>query len=281
MLTVDPVLDRNVADIDGLRYAIRRYLTHPAVLLAFALAPVMKVLGYMPLEYPALGVTGDIVAYTLRMAIYIMIAIRFEPVVLQWAIRRNLPFLWTGLAFFTVFLVAQFLLLHGIFNPRGTPGLDLDRLALIFGFSVFLTAKLGFIVEREVRPLLGRDPNLVPFFWAVPRHKLTEVPAALIDDGLGGRIRSLQAQNQYVRVTSDQGSNLLRMSLTQAIAKLPPDSGCQVHRSWWVSHAELRDARFIPEDGILLAADGQSYPVGRTYQADVTRRLAPMRMAAE
>lgn len=82
----------------------------------------------------------------------------------------------------------------------------------------------------------------------------------------------LQMEDHYVRVHSDAGSQLVLMSLSQAIAGLDGVEGLQTHRSWWVAKAAVTG---VVEDGRnlrLVLKNGLEAPVSRT-------RVAALRIA--
>lgn len=94
----------------------------------------------------------------------------------------------------------------------------------------------------------------------------------------GGRIISMQAQNQYVDILRPSGHQLVRATLTEMISRQPPDSGLQVHRSWWVGLGELRGAR-LDAQARLVGASGAVYPVARNRLSAVKAYLAASRTA--
>jgi hypothetical protein len=91
---------------------------------------------------------------------------------------------------------------------------------------------------------------------------LRRIPARL-----GREVLCLQMEDHYVRVHTSQGSDLVLMSLGQAMAELAAMEGLQVHRSWWVARHAV-DA--VVEDGRnlrLRLVNGIEAPVSRTSVA--------------
>lgn len=64
-----------------------------------------------------------------------------------------------------------------------------------------------------------------------------------------GRLLALEAEDHYLRVHTDLGSDLVLMRMVDAIAMLIDVPGARVHRSWWVARG---------------AVDGASSDAGRT-----------------
>ena len=58
------------------------------------------------------------------------------------------------------------------------------------------------------------------------------------------------------------------MRLADAIRELEGAGGLQVHRSWWVSKAAVRDVKREGGRVSLVLASGKLAPVSRTFQAD-------------
>lgn len=80
---------------------------------------------------------------------------------------------------------------------------------------------------------------------------------------LGRTVVCLQMEDHYVRVHTPQGSALVLMSLSQAMAGLKDVDGAQTHRSWWVARAGVIG---VVEDGRntrLRLTGGLEAPVSR------------------
>ncbi|WP_292083255.1 MULTISPECIES: LytTR family DNA-binding domain-containing protein [unclassified Brevundimonas] len=80
---------------------------------------------------------------------------------------------------------------------------------------------------------------------------------------LGRTVLCLQMEDHYVRVHTPQGSALVLMSLSQAMAGLKDVDGTQTHRSWWVARAGVVG---VVEDGRntrLRLTGGLEAPVSR------------------
>ncbi len=70
-------------------------------------------------------------------------------------------------------------------------------------------------------------------------------------------------EDHYVRVHTPQGSSLVLMSLSQAMAGLKDLEGAQTHRSWWVARSAIVG---VVEDGRnlrLRLSGGLEAPVSR------------------
>ena len=106
--------------------------------------------------------------------------------------------------------------------------------------------------------------------WATPPRQAGGRPAAESADPrdrlpskLGRTVLCLQMEDHYVRVHTPQGSALVLMSLSQAMAGLKDVDGAQTHRSWWVARAGVVG---VVEDGRnmrLRLSGGLEAPVSR------------------
>lgn len=133
------------------------------------------------------------------------------------------------------------------------------------------------LFESDVRAALSACPQLVPIWAPVRLSQELQLSAALIDPTLGGTLRSLNAQNQYVLVTTTTETRLLRTSLKDAESCLSPTAGLRIHRSWWLSCHELADCVPIAGENALKHESGACYPVGRNYRQQVRAMVESLR----
>ena len=88
----------------------------------------------------------------------------------------------------------------------------------------------------------------------------TADPRDRLPPRLGRTVLCWQMEDNYVRVHTPQGSALVLMSLSQAMAVLEDLEGAQTHRSWWVAREG------VAEDGRnmrLRLSGGLEAPVSR------------------
>ena len=81
----------------------------------------------------------------------------------------------------------------------------------------------------------------------------------------GAAIRAVQAEDHYLRIHTDRGSDLILMRLSDALDELEGLEGSQTHRSWWVARNAVRDV--VRGDGraTLTLDGGVTVPVSRRY----------------
>lgn len=81
----------------------------------------------------------------------------------------------------------------------------------------------------------------------------------------GATIRAVQAEDHYLRIHTDRGSDLILMRLSDALDELEGLEGSQTHRSWWVARDAVRDVSRGDGRATLTLDDGLSVPVSRKY----------------
>lgn len=81
------------------------------------------------------------------------------------------------------------------------------------------------------------------------------------------RLVAVEAEDHYLRVRTDAGSDLVLMRFGDALEALGACDGFRTHRSWWVARAAVETARWKAGRGELVLSDGSTAPVSRTYAA--------------
>lgn len=96
---------------------------------------------------------------------------------------------------------------------------------------------------------------------AAPPRFLERLPFRL----RGAELIAVQAEDHYLRVHTDRGSELILMRLSDAVAELEGIEGAQTHRSWWVAKGAVEDVRRGDGRAALRLKGGAEAPVSRTY----------------
>lgn len=78
------------------------------------------------------------------------------------------------------------------------------------------------------------------------------------------RLIAIQAEDHYVRVHTDAGSELLPMPFSLALEELSKAYGYQLHRSWWAAADAIEGVRWSRGSGEAQLAGGLVVPVSRT-----------------
>lgn len=81
----------------------------------------------------------------------------------------------------------------------------------------------------------------------------------------GAAIRAVQAEDHYLRVHTDRGSDLILMRMSDALDELEGLEGAQTHRSWWVARSAVTDVARGDGRATLALEGGLRVPVSRRY----------------
>jgi membrane protein implicated in regulation of membrane protease activity len=85
----------------------------------------------------------------------------------------------------------------------------------------------------------------------------------------GARLIAVEAEDHYVRVHTDGGSELLAMRFSEAVAELARAHGYRLHRSWWVAAEAIEAIRWKRGTGEARLAGGLTAPVSRSCAAQL------------
>ena len=150
-----------------------------------------------------------------------------------------------------------------------------EDLVRLIGYTTIISAAVSilyYLLESSVRPE-GQSTSLAngsitshvqtptsPFFGRLPVE-------------LGKDLISLQAQDHYIKVTTNKGSEMILMRLADAEKELETIPGIRTHSSWWVSHRHIEDTERENEKTSIILSNGEKVPVSRTYAKAVREYL--------
>ena len=78
---------------------------------------------------------------------------------------------------------------------------------------------------------------------------------------------AIKAEQHYIQVITDNGSELVLYRLSDAVREMPLDYGVQVHRSWWVSRAAVTAVQASGKRVTIVLRNRLEVPVSAPYQA--------------
>jgi hypothetical protein len=81
------------------------------------------------------------------------------------------------------------------------------------------------------------------------------------------RLIAVAAEDHYVRVHTDGGSELVAMRFAEALAELALAHGYRLHRSWWAAADAIEAVRWKRGGGEARLAGGLTAPVSRSCAA--------------
>lgn len=79
------------------------------------------------------------------------------------------------------------------------------------------------------------------------------------------RLIAIEAEDHYVRVHTDAGSELVTMRFSDALKDLERAYGYRLHRSWWVAGDAIEAVRWSRAGGEVRLAGGIVAPVSRSH----------------
>lgn len=127
-----------------------------------------------------------------------------------------------------------------------------------YGQSVALSIPLAMIYGMMTR-------GLAPFTRAQTPEDRAGLRVGRLPDRLTRSLVCLQMEDHYVRAHTGTGSELVLISMRDAIAGLDPRLGARTHRSWWVARAAVADVVADGRNLRLRLVNGLEAPVSRSH----------------
>jgi len=79
------------------------------------------------------------------------------------------------------------------------------------------------------------------------------------------RLLAIEAEDHYLRVHTDAGSDLILLRLVDAVAETDGLDGARCHRSWWVARAAVTAVERDGARTLLGIGPALRVPVSRSY----------------
>lgn len=122
-------------------------------------------------------------------------------------------------------------------------------------------------------------PRLIPALWpdeplSAPIATPDKTLLGALDPPLVGTVAWVEAQEHYVRITTDQESRLVLARFSDIVRELSDQTGMQIHRSHWVSRDAVVRLTKSGQTAALLLSTGDTVPVSRSYRQRVESALA-------
>ena len=141
-----------------------------------------------------------------------------------------------------------------------TYGLDWDPFDIVrFSPQVamisFAMTIITYLADRRpVETHAGPDGSPPPRF-------LDRLPTKL----KGAELFAVEAEDHYLRLHTDRGSDLILMRLSDAVGELDGIEGAQTHRSWWVAKNAVVEVARGDGRATFVLRNGARAPVSRSY----------------
>lgn len=133
-----------------------------------------------------------------------------------------------------------------------------QSLLQVFLTSLVVSVAITAVATAIFRPV--RFTHSAPAATTEPKF-LARLPPKL----RGAELWAIQAEDHYLRLHTSRGEELILMRLADAVGELEGIEGAQVHRSWWVARAAVRDVKRSDGKAALALPNGKEAPVSRTY----------------
>jgi len=229
------------------------------LLLLVAIGLLMAVLGpYRSVDVPPL-----------RRTIYWLLAIiggGAIGILIDFAIRKRIRGFWRAVLGVAILMTPPVTLFVWTLNA-GMLGQKVGpRGLLTLGWQVFVIAFLVMAMRALLwrRAIETRTVVMPPLPEAERAFRMR-----LSAKRRGARLIAIEAEDHYVRIHTDQGSELLTMRFSDALMELGQVHGHQLHRSWWAAGDAIEEVRWQRGSGEARLAGGLTAPVSRSFAASL------------
>lgn len=79
------------------------------------------------------------------------------------------------------------------------------------------------------------------------------------------RLIAVEAHDHYLKVHTDQGTEMITLRFADALSELSEAHGWRVHRSWWIAAKAVEAVQWRRGAGTVTLEGGLTAPVSRTY----------------
>jgi DNA-binding LytR/AlgR family response regulator len=156
-----------------------------------------------------------------------------------------------------------------------TPGVVFNFWLAVLIVALVLTAINYLAAGPDAAPAPAAAPLPPALASASPAPRETSTLPALPDliaEKLPPRLRSarliaIEAEDHYLRIHTEAGSDLVLMRMIDACALLPDAAGARVHRSWWAARGAAEGLSRRHGKVELALAGGLRVPVSRAMQS--------------
>ena len=162
-------------------------------------------------------------------------------------------------------------------------GTGVLSIATVFGFGAvvlmfsFILTTINYISSPPETPIHTAAPVAGPTSVRATQVAAEALPPmignAVLPTGLAdrlpprlgtGRLIALKAEDHYLRIHTDLGSDIILMRMVDAVTLLDTTPGARVHRSWWVARKAVEGSSSIDGRTVLRLATGLAVPVSRS-----------------
>ena len=132
--------------------------------------------------------------------------------------------------------------------------------AIVLMVSSVMTA-LTYATSPAAAPSVPAAAAPVPVPAPAPPRILARLPLHLRH----ARLLAIEAEDHYLRIHTDAGSDLILLRLVDAVAETDGLDGARCHRSWWVARAAVTAVERDGARTLLGIGPALRVPVSRSY----------------
>ena len=200
----------------------------------------------------------------LSTAVFIFWAHRVLPRAIFFALENRWPIvLVQTLVFIPPSLPFLFVVAGPSFTPADLAWFVAAAIAVIAITCIVAVLLFQTLVLPKTDFGVGSDE-----LWSFGHPKLPETaPKELVG------VTRMEAENQYTRVYTNEGSSLVTMTLGQAEAMTEPGAGLRVHRSHWVAFDQMWRIGYKNGNPRITTRSGESVPVSRSKVGAVRQQV--------
>ena len=156
--------------------------------------------------------------------------------------------------------------LHRLLAPAGGPPMSY---LTIYAYVAALIMLCIVPTAHFAGLLLGLPAETSPPSAPAPSDNTAEFLAGFAPRLAGASLFAVEAEDHYLRIHTDRGSEMVLMRFRDALGALAGNAGAQVHRGFWV--AEQGVARIERRGALwqIVLRSGQTIPVSRRYAAEL------------
>jgi hypothetical protein len=241
-------------------------------------------------EFPGMDHFLELGLMSFRLCLYAMAVALIFPYWLHFALVRNIPFYFAHIMHFTFLHILSFSFTNFFIYEY-----SMDRAVIHFFrqelFNLILSVPYVLYFKPEIYRRLAkpgcdlpiwRPIRVKPSTGAVSEETRDAAAAEAIENGEGTRqtfewiadALTIQAQNQYVIVRMENGSQMVRMTMKDAIAQLDEKQGVRIHRSWWIRRSLVKSVQRDGPNLKVVATNGEIYPLSKSNLSEIQSIIA-------
>lgn len=214
--------------------------------------------------------TRSLITYSWALVFYVQFYL-FVGQPLHFLMTRNIPFLIACLLFLVVVITEEAAVAMIFFDYYRHPSVFFWHIFSSFVAFIPATIICTFFFEKQIRNIFGYNPAMVPYWLPVNRE--ADVLQTMLPRNRRGQLQKMQSANQYVVVTTDNGTHELRATLKSLLEIVPASEGIHLHRSVWLHRSQIKEFGYENGNPCITDIHGDKIRVSRSKVATIKQLL--------